>query len=269
MLTSVLTGHFAELIVLFGIVFVHELGHAAAARMLGLNVLSIQLLPFGGVAAVEDNGTLSAAKEIWIAAAGPLQNVILAGTGLLAHLAGLWQGPTLAYFVQANILIVLFNLLPILPLDGGKMAQALCSLFLPYHSTLLWAARISVVFSVLLIAYSFYPLLSHQGVQLNLLMVGIFLFYSNWVDHRNIPFRFIRFLIGRQRLFAGQDPSAKNAQPIVADETKPLDTVLRLLKRDKYHFVYVLNPAGELLQIVPEHKIIDLFLSGCLIHEYK
>ncbi|GGA36615.1 M50 family metallopeptidase [Paenibacillus physcomitrellae] len=269
MLTSVFTGHFAELIVLFGIVFVHELGHAAAARMLGLNVLSIQLLPFGGVAVVEEDGRLNARKEIWIAAAGPLQNIILAGLGLLLHVVGIWNGPSLTYFIEANLLIVLFNLLPILPLDGGKIGQAFFSLFLPYHTTLLWAVRISIVFSGLLIAYSFYPLLYDRGVQLNLLMVGLFLFYSNWVDHGNIPFRFIRFLISRQRLFSDSKPSAKNAQPLVADSAKPLDTILRLLRREKYHFVYVVNAKGELLDIVPEQKMIDLFLTGLAINHGK
>lgn len=262
MLTSVLTGHFKELIVLFGIVFIHELGHAAAAKWMGVTVLSIQLLPFGGVAVMEDNGMLTAKKEIGIAFAGPLQNVILAAMAWLMHLLGMWDGPSLAYFIEANFLIVTFNLLPVLPLDGGKISQSVCSLFLPFHSTLLWASRISVFFSGLLLLYSLYPLLHGQGIQLNLLMIGIFLMYSNLVDHGHIPFRFLRFLIGRQKLFAQRIPSGRKAQPIVADAAKPLDTILRLLKRDKYHFVYVMNAKGELMEIVPEQKIIASYLSG-------
>ncbi|WP_223068271.1 M50 family metallopeptidase [Paenibacillus caui] len=262
MLTSVFTGHFAELIVLFGIVFVHELGHAAAARMLGVTVLSIELLPFGGVAVMEENGYLTAKKEIAIALAGPLQNIILAGMALLLHLFEWWDGPSLTYFIESNLLIVLFNLLPILPLDGGRICQSLCSLFIPYHSTLLWSSRISVFFSGLLTVYSLHPLVLGQGIQLNLLMVGIFLLYSNLVDHGHIPFRFIRFLIGRQRTFSKQLQAAKKAQPIVADEAKPLDAILRLLKREKYHFVYVMNVKGELMGIVPEQRIIASYLSG-------
>lgn len=262
MLTSVLTGHFQELFVLFGIVFIHELGHAAAARLMGVTVLSIQLLPFGGVAVMDENGVLTAKKEIGIAVAGPLQNVILACMAWLLHLAGWWDGPSLAYFIEANFLIISFNLLPVLPLDGGKICQSVCSLLLPYHSTLLWTSRISVFFSGLLLVYSLYPLAYGQGIQLNLLMIGIFLLYSNLVDHGHIPFRFLRFLIGRQRIFAKRPPSGRKAQPIVADAAKPLDAILRLLKRDKYHFVYVMNAKGELLEIVPEQKIIASYLSG-------
>lgn len=247
---------------LFGIVFIHELGHAACARLLGVTVLSISLLPFGGVAVMEDNGVLTAKKEIAIAVSGPLQNAIMAGMAWILHLIGMWDGPSLAYFIEANFLIVSFNLLPVLPLDGGKICQSLCSLVMPYHSTLLWTSRISIVFSGLLIVYSMAPLLDGQGIQLNLLMIGTFLLYSNWTDHGHLPFRFLRFLIGRQRLLTKQLPSGRKAQPIVADAAKPLDAILRLLKREKYHFVYVMNAKGELMEIVPEQKIIASYLSG-------
>ena len=58
MLASLATGHFIELITLFAIVFIHECGHAAAAALLGCRVLSIQMLPFGGVAVIEDGAGL-------------------------------------------------------------------------------------------------------------------------------------------------------------------------------------------------------------------
>ncbi|GJM75651.1 hypothetical protein HMSSN036_78670 [Paenibacillus macerans] len=122
---------------MFAIVFIHELGHVTAARMYGIRVLSVQMLPFGGVAVMEDAGDLTAGREIAIALAGPLQNALLILASLLLHAAGLWDGPFLDYFIQSNILIALFNLLPILPLDGGKSAKpsaASCFLTTPRWS---------------------------------------------------------------------------------------------------------------------------------------
>ncbi|AWB47017.1 Zn-dependent protease [Paenibacillus sp. CAA11] len=258
MLASVVTGHFIELFALFGMVFVHELGHVAAARMLGVTVISVQLLPFGGVAIMEDSGNLTARKEIVIALAGPLQNLWMIGAGLLLKTLGLWSGSSLDYFIEANLILVMFNLLPVLPLDGGKICQALCSLLVPYHASLLWSSRLSVFFSALVLLYALYPLTNHGGVQLNLCMIGTFLLYSNIVDHRNIPFRFLRFLVSRERFLTGSLPVAR---PIVADAAKPLDKILRLLKREKYHFVYILNPQGDLVAIVPEQRLIAKYLS--------
>jgi stage IV sporulation protein FB len=263
MLLSVLTGHFLELLALFAIVFVHEMGHVFAARMYGIKVISVQMLPFGGVAVMEDAGDITAGREIVIALAGPLQNVLLIGASLLLHVAGMWDGPFLNYFIQSNLLIALFNLLPILPLDGGKISQALCSLAMPYYATLIWSYRISLLFSALLLAYSFLPLLlGLGGMQLNLLMIGLFLLYSNLTDYRNIPYRFLRFLVNRDRSFSRHLLTGTLAQPIVADKTKPLDHILRLFKREKYHFVYVMNHQGNIVAVVPEQRVISSFLQG-------
>ena len=74
-MASIVTGYFVELITLFAIVFVHELGHVAAARGFGWNVLEVKLLPFGGVAEVEEAGSLPSKEEAIVAIAGPLQNL--------------------------------------------------------------------------------------------------------------------------------------------------------------------------------------------------
>lgn len=262
MLTSLLTGHLLELLALFAIVFIHELGHVAAARFLGVKVLSVQMLPFGGVAVMEDTGHLTAGREILISLAGPLQNMVLIGLSLSFHAVGLWDGPFLSYFINSNLLIALFNLLPILPLDGGKISQSLCTLLLPYHATLIWSHRISLLFSIMLIAYSILPQLLGQGpIQLNLLLVGSFLLYSNWNDYRNIPYRFLRFLVNREHYFSEQH-NGNIAQPIVADKSKPLDHILRLFKREKYHFIYVVNHQGNIVAVVPEQRVISSYLRG-------
>ncbi|GAA0137897.1 stage IV sporulation intramembrane metalloprotease SpoIVFB [Paenibacillus sp. YSY-4.3] len=263
MLASVITGHFLELLTLFVIVFIHEWGHVAAAKCFGVHVLSVQLLPFGGVAVMEDTAYLDARREIMIALAGPLQNGLLIGCAWLLHAGGLWDGPYYEYFVQGNVLIALFNLLPILPLDGGKIFQSLCSIILPYHSALVWSLRISLLFSFLLTGYALLPLfLQGSMVQLNLLLIGLFLLYSNYVDYRNIPYRFMRFLMNRGRSFSRHLLHGSLAQPIVADKVQPLDHVLRLFKREKYHFIYVMNRQGRIIAVVPEQRVISSYFKG-------
>lgn len=263
MLTSVFTGHFLELIALFAIVFVHELGHVAAARLFGLSVISVQMLPFGGVAVIEDNGTLSSSREMIIALAGPLQNVLLIMLSTTLHVMGLWEGAFFFYFIQCNLLIALFNLLPVLPLDGGKIVQAICALCLPYHTTLVWSLRISLIFSFLIVVYAMVPmLLGKSGPQLNLLMIGGFLLYSNYTDYRNIPYRFLRFLVGRDAAFTRHLLQGSLASPIIAEHSKPLDQILRLLRREKYHFIYIMNSQGVIFSVIPEQRIISSYLRG-------
>lgn len=263
MLFSVITGHFLELIVLFSIVFIHELGHLTAALLFGVRIRSVQMLPFGGVVEMEDHGQLTAWKDMIIAIAGPFQNVLMILAALLCRELSTSDGALMNYVIYGNAMIALFNLLPVLPLDGGKIVQAAASLFFPYHQTLLWSSRLSLAGSAGVVFFSIWPLFQGEGrIQLNLLLIGIFLLYSNWIDYRHVPYRFTRFLMTRERRYEGLQRSGAFAQPIIADPTKHLDSILRLFKREKYHVIYVMNKQGHVIATLPEQRLISAYFTG-------
>jgi Zn-dependent protease/CBS domain-containing protein len=117
---------FAYAVLLYGSVFVHELSHAVTARVLGLPVRSVTLHILGGETAIERESP-TPGREFLIAFAGPLVNLVLAGLGLLAQV--LLALPPVAQLLVAaltfaNLLVGLFNLLPGLPLDGGRLVRA-------------------------------------------------------------------------------------------------------------------------------------------------
>ncbi|MFD1772483.1 M50 family metallopeptidase [Paenibacillus rhizophilus] len=261
MLISVLTGQFLELLTLFAIVLVHELGHVWAALLAGATVKSVQLLPFGGVAVLEDNGKLTAYREIGIALAGPLQNVLMILFAAALREMGWGSAAFMTYLIHANLIIALFNLLPILPLDGGKIVQAAVSLQAPYYSTLLWCGRVSIFASALTAVYALLPLESGGGLRLNLLMIAAFLLYSNITDHRNLPFRFMAFLMSREAVYEQHMDKGTPARPIVAPLAKPLDDILRLFKRHQYHLIYVLDAKGGVMGVVPEQRLLSSYFG--------
>lgn len=123
----------AEYLTLFGIVLLHEFGHSLACRQVGGVANRIVLWPLGGVAYVSPPPRPGA--FLWSIAAGPLVNVILVPIILipLLLLVGLtgWQGPLsdLQYFVFSinvtNLILLVFNMLPIYPLDGGQIVRSL------------------------------------------------------------------------------------------------------------------------------------------------
>jgi len=118
-----LSGIFVVLLA-FGSVIAHEFGHALAARKLGVGVSSIELHFFGGVANLT-NLPKSANDEVVIAAAGPAVSFALAGTGYALYTA---TGLSVFGLLGAiNLVIALFNLLPALPMDGGRIFRALLS----------------------------------------------------------------------------------------------------------------------------------------------
>ncbi|HVM71645.1 MAG TPA: site-2 protease family protein [Anaerolineales bacterium] len=111
----------------FGSVLLHELGHSVVALRYKIPVRSITLFIFGGIAQIGAEPP-SAAAEFWIAIAGPLVSLALAGAFGLLQLAAAGLAPVLAlaqYLAYINAALGLFNLVPGFPLDGGRVFRAI------------------------------------------------------------------------------------------------------------------------------------------------
>jgi Zn-dependent protease len=115
----------AFVVLLYVSVLIHELSHSVVARGYGLPVRRIVLWPLGGVSEI-DREAPTPGREFAIAAAGPALSLVLGGIGW-----GLYQvantgiaGALIRQLVFANIIVGIFNLLPGLPLDGGRMLRA-------------------------------------------------------------------------------------------------------------------------------------------------
>lgn len=117
----------------FVCVLLHELGHAFAARQFHIKTASITLYPIGGVALIESQPR--AWKELWVAIAGPLVNVVIASAlyvglrlkGVPIHplVATLTEGSLIENLIYINISLFLFNLIPAFPMDGGRILRSL------------------------------------------------------------------------------------------------------------------------------------------------
>ena len=112
------------MVAVFGSVVFHELGHALVARSRGMPIVDISLYPFGGMARMAVPPKTSA-DEIRVALAGPLVSLLLAlGFWLAAYLT---QLPSLWILAKVNLMLGVFNMLPALPMDGGRVLRAFLS----------------------------------------------------------------------------------------------------------------------------------------------
>ena len=148
-------------LLVFGCILLHELGHCVAARRLGARVQGITLLPIGGVAWMSGLPE-KPAHEAWVAIAGPLVNVgivavLLPFLGLAALRTGWETLPGSAAdlpggLLRANAALVLFNLIPAFPMDGGRLLRAALALAMPFAKATDWAARIGQLVALYFIA---------------------------------------------------------------------------------------------------------------------
>lgn len=123
---------------IFFCVLLHEFGHALAARRYGIHTPDITLLPIGGLARLERMPD-KPSEELVVAVCGPLVNVVIALVLLPFRHAAVgpevlqrFDGSLVDMLFYANITLVLFNLIPAFPMDGGRVLRALLAMRLDY-----------------------------------------------------------------------------------------------------------------------------------------
>ncbi len=145
-------------LVLFGCVLLHELGHALMASRFGVRTHDITLLPIGGVARLEKMPE-KPMQEFWVAVAGPAVNVAIAAV-LFAwlwlaqalepvHQLTVIEGSLIERLLVVNIFLVLFNMLPAFPMDGGRVLRALLAMRLGRRRATAIAANIGQAMAIL------------------------------------------------------------------------------------------------------------------------
>jgi Zn-dependent protease len=145
------------LIVLFFVcVILHELGHSLTARRYGVRVPRILLLPIGGMAEF-DRIPRKPSEELLITLAGPAVNFLLVAALLPLVWRGLFTaeempGYSIASIIDqlwfANLIMGIFNLLPVFPMDGGRILRALLAIKWPYVRATYWAVMVGRVLSL-------------------------------------------------------------------------------------------------------------------------
>ncbi|WP_254831217.1 CBS domain-containing protein [Haloglomus salinum] len=170
----------AAAIALFASVLLHELGHSVVAMRYDVEITSIKLWLFGGVAQLSrfpDDWR----QELYIAIAGPIVSVLLGGAFFLAFRVFPGSGGvaaaaisfTLGYLALTNVALAAFNMLPGFPMDGGRVLRALWARNQPYAVATRRAAAVGKAFAFLL---GFFALFGGAGINLYLVAIAFFIY---------------------------------------------------------------------------------------------
>ena len=172
---------------LFASVVLHEIGHSLVARAKGSRILEILLLPIGGMARLNALPKRPA-DEIQTALAGPAVSLALGLAGLFGAPYVYPFNPLLAVMVhelgRINVMLVLFNLIPSFPMDGGRVFRAALVPRLGRLRATQLAAQVGRAFAWLFVAWALLPLRHHGQINFSLLLIAYFVHQSAGAEAR-------------------------------------------------------------------------------------
>lgn len=191
---STLTGQFRMLMFIMILIIIHEIGHILAAKIFNWKINKINILPFGGNINFDIKLNESIKKEAIVIVMGPIFQII--GTIILINL------PFISYkeiieIKNISYSLILFNLLPIVPLDGSKLLFLGLNNITSYKKSHLYLIYISIIISVLVIIINNYLNFTFQII----LFFLIYKIYEQYKNHNSIVNKFIleRYLYKHSR----------------------------------------------------------------------
>lgn len=191
-LISFLTGYFEIITLLLITIIIHELGHFTMAYILQKEIEEITIYPFGGITKYKSLLNSSIKEELLILISGPLIQILFLLLITILYKNNLVIENTYILFKKINIILLIFNLLPILPLDGGRGLNIILNVFFSFKSSLL----ISIYFSfiIILILSSIMYLYSFKILYIFILFLII---KDTIIELNNYKLTFNKFILER------------------------------------------------------------------------
>lgn len=190
-ISFILTGYFSNLIIFTSIILIHELGHYHAAKINNLKVDKIIIYPYGGITKINTQVNTQIKKELIIAISGIMYQSIYFFLIYILYQNNIIREYIFNIFKIYNQSILLFNILPIHPLDGSKILNLLLSTIIPYKKTLKINIIISIITIIILIITNYYEFNYTTILIISVLLDNIIKYY------KDINYYFNKFLLER------------------------------------------------------------------------
>lgn len=226
---------------LFVLMSLHELAHIFTASAWGGVCERITIYPFGQCAVINGLDDMSIFRRFAVLFSGPFFNLLLGLVFLNSD------------FGKASLAIAVFNMLPIYPLDGGRLLQTAAGFIFGSLRSAMWLARLSYVSSCLMVAVGIVQLVLFE-YNCTLLLLGLFLLKVNKREYVNSSFSCYKAMVHK---------NMKRAMPVrfmAMSEYSVIKTVLYRMGNDYYTVVAVVGREG-IVAVLDENDIRNHILN--------
>jgi stage IV sporulation protein FB len=241
-------------VVLYSIptVLLHEWAHVIFATALGMTVSEMELFPFGCAAKLQCFA-VSRAKEIVVAAAGPAANMAAACAVFFIDKYGI-EISVADKLIASNLALAAVNLLPALPLDGGRIVRAIFATFMGYKRATRVTACAGIFFALVLLGVGIWALFQ-DTLNPSFFIMGFFLCLAAAKELKSAPYTLIRDFTGKREVIDKR--KTLNINRFAAMRTETLRDIMREFEAGKYNIVTVLDKDLGILGELDERQILD------------
>ncbi|MGI5849099.1 MAG: M50 family metallopeptidase [Christensenellales bacterium] len=234
------------------VILLHEWAHVLAATALGMTITEMELLPFGCAAKMQCFA-MSRAKEIIVAAAGPATNMVFACIVFIID-RYVYEMVIAEKLISSNIAIATINLLPALPLDGGRIARAAFASFMGYKRATRITSYAGVLFASIIVAVGIIAALKNT-INPSFFILGFFLCLSSLKELKSAPYMLIRDFSGKRQKIDKRKTLSINR--FAAMQNNKVSDIMREFEAGKYNIVTVLDNDMGVLGELDERQILD------------
>lgn len=256
---ALLTGSWPSLLASFVSILLHECAHAIAAALGGQPPREMELTPLGAVLRVEDEERLPPLRRLLMLAAGPAMTLLLCLVALRGTALGWLSAAAGRRLFMANLAILMVNLLPALPLDGGRILALLLGSFLRPETVRRIIRLSGTLLGLAAILGSVWLSWRYGGWNWSLAAAGCFLLYSAATATTTAAMAQLRLLMDRKIALEGCGFAPCREFAVLAD--RPVHRTMRLLAPRAMTCFLLIEPGTmRLLGRLTEHEMI----AACL-----
>ncbi len=231
---------------------VHELAHILTAVILRAKIDEIELMPFGAAMRLYELWQISPFKLMLIALSGPIANLVLSGFLSLLLFFCPHLAPVITPFLYSGLLIALINLIPALPLDGGRFLSALLALRMKRTRAVRIGILLGRIFGVFLLISSLYAFIETHSLPLPPILASVYLFASGEQEKRHAEGATMRMLL----LANERDEPVKRAGVILVKNHAPILDAVNAVRPGEESLFAITDDEGEILTLLPLKKVL-------------
>ena len=245
----IIAGLKEKIIIGFVLVTLHEFSHMLAAKKLGYEINKIELFPFGGVAEYKGLLEMEPYHEIIIALAGPVLNFILAGLFLIIDYDLL---------IKYNLVIGIFNLIPALPLDGGRVLRGIIVTKIGFKRGSFLTIKIAQCLAVIGFIIGIIAVI-YERTNIWILFISFFVYGAAVKEKKQVIYSLLSYLTQRKQYI--ENIHLKKVMSQVVEGEMYLKDVFYYLIPDKFNIFYVLDKDCEVAGMITEKQLLDNLFS--------